>query len=165
MDEEPKLRVRIGTIEDLDEVMPIVLMACEENAFATPSVTKLLYDVYSALMLHEGVIGIIGEKGEPIRAGILLRMGEMWYSNDRVLEERAIFVHPDFRASRGGPAARLCEFAIHMSEQLGIPLVTGVLSNNRTEAKVRMYSRIMGKPSGAYWIVGASTLDEHNLAA
>jgi hypothetical protein len=39
-----------------------------------------------------------------------------------------------------------------LADKLGMPLTIGVLSNHRTEAKVRFYERFLGKAAGAYWI-------------
>ena len=154
---DPVIHIRAGTPDDVHPMMEIALMACSENGFTRPNPEKLLADIWPALNLDRGIVGIIGAPGETIEAAILLRIGSIWYGDDPLLEERAIFVHPQYRNAKGGRAARLCEFSKHVSDSLGIPLTIGVLSNERTEAKVRMYSRIMGKPAGAYWIYGAST--------
>jgi hypothetical protein len=81
----------------------------------------------------------------------------MWYSDHEVLEEKAIFIHPDYRSAKGGRARRLCEFSKNTADSLGIPLIIGVLSNNRTEAKVRLYKRQFGEPSGAFFLYNART--------
>jgi hypothetical protein len=81
----------------------------------------------------------------------------MWYSDNLVLEEKAIFIHPEYRSARGGRARRLCEFSKHAADTLNIPLIIGVLSNHRTEAKVRLYERQFGKPSGAFFLYNATT--------
>jgi hypothetical protein len=81
----------------------------------------------------------------------------MWYSDAQVLEEKAIFIHPDYRSAKGGRARRLCEFSKRAADGLGIPLIIGVLSNHRTEAKVRLYERQFGKPSGAFFLYNART--------
>jgi hypothetical protein len=81
----------------------------------------------------------------------------MWYSDHEVLEEKAIFIHPDFRSAKGGRARKLCEFSKHVSDSLGVPLIIGVLSNHRTEAKIRLYERQFGKPSGAFFLYNATT--------
>ena len=81
----------------------------------------------------------------------------MWYSDDEILEERAVFIHPDFRAAKGGRARKLCEFSKQVSDELGIPLTIGVMSSQRTAGKVRMYERIFGPPSGAYFLYGTRT--------
>ena len=155
--EAPLVRVRIGTPADVHDVMAVAIMACEENSFATANPIKLLADIWPALNLDHGAVGIIGELGEQIEGVVLLRVGHIWYSDDALLEERAVFVHPQFRQAKGGRAARLCEFSKRMADELGLPLTIGVLSNDRTKAKVRMYSRIMGEPSGAYWLYGVKT--------
>lgn len=152
-----KLSVRIGTPDDVDGVMELALSACEENGFVNANPIKLLEQIWAALNKDHGIIGIIGEIGQKPEAAILLRIVNMWYSDEKVLEEKAIFVHPDYRNAKGGRASRLCEFAKATSESLEMPLLIGVLSNNRTEAKVRMYERHFGKPSGAFFLYNGRT--------
>lgn len=154
---DPLLTVRTGSLADLDEMMELALMATEENAFSTVNPQKLLHEIYPALIQHFGIVGIVGEPGGIIEGAVLLRIGSVWYSDEHVLEEKAIFVHPDYRSAKGGRAARLCEFSKQTAEALGIPLTIGVLSSERTAAKIRMYRRLLGEPSGAYWLYGAST--------
>ena len=81
----------------------------------------------------------------------------MWYSDQDILEEKAIFIHPDYRNAKGGRARRLVEFSKEASDYLKIPLIIGVLSNHRTEAKVRLYERQFGKASGAFFLYNAQT--------
>ena len=54
-------------------------------------------------------------------------------------------------------ARKLCEFSKMAAERLNMPLLIGVLSNHRTEGKVKLYERVFGKPAGAYWLVGGET--------
>jgi hypothetical protein len=151
-----KLNVRIGEPEDVDDVMSLALSACEENGFVDPNSSKLLNEIWHGLNLEKGVVGIIGERGKP-EGAVLLRVGAMWYSDHEVLEEKAIFIHPDYRSAKGGRARRLCEFSKQVSDSLGLPLIIGVLSDQRTEAKVRLYERQFGKPSGAFFLYNART--------
>lgn len=156
--EADAITVRVGTPEDVHGVMQVALMAVQENGFAEVDPELLLGDIWSALNLNRGIMGVIGEPGEPVEGVVLLRIGTMWYSSKtRVLEERAIFVHPDYRSAKGGRAAKLCKFSKSVSDTLGIPLTIGILSSLRTEGKVRMYRRILGEPSGAYWLYNAKT--------
>ena len=108
-------------------------------------------------MRDHGLIGVIGPKNGKPEGAILLRIGSMWYSDDQVIEEKAIFIHPEYRSAKGGRARRLCEFSKQVSDQLDIPLIIGVLSNDRTEAKVRLYERQFGKASGAFFLYNART--------
>lgn len=151
-----KLNVRVGEPEDVDDVMSLALSATEENGFVNPSSSKLLSEIWHGLNLEKGVVGIIGERGKP-EGAVLLRIGAMWYSDDEVLEEKAIFIHPDYRSAKGGRARRLCEFSKQVSDSLGLPLIIGVLSDQRTEAKVRLYERQFGRPSGAFFLYNART--------
>jgi len=137
--------------------MALALSACDENGFVSPNPEKLLQEIWPALNLDRGLLGIIGNTGEKLEGAVLLRVGSMWYSDDEVLEEKAIFIDSKYRSAKGGRARRLCEFSKHVSDNLGIPLIIGVLSNHRTEAKVRLYERQFGKPSGAFFLYGATT--------
>ncbi len=151
------LTVRTGTLNDLEEMMELAMMACDENGFANPSQIKLLQDIYPALCQDHGIVGIVGEPGGIIEGAVLLRIGSPWYSDDVIIEEKAVFVHPDYRAAKGGRATRLIEFAKKVADDLGLPLAMGVLSNARTASKIRSYRRLFGEPTGAYWLHGART--------
>jgi hypothetical protein len=155
-DDDP-VHIRIGTPDDVHRMMDIAMLAVIENGFCSVNKEKLLNPIWSALNLNHGIVGIIGEPGELIQATVLLMVGSVFYSDEPILEERAIFVRPEYRSAKGGRAARLCEFSRNTSDRLGLPLAIGVLSSHRTEAKVRMYSRIMGPPSGAYWLYNVTT--------
>lgn len=157
------LGVRIATPDEIHDVMNLSLNACSENGFVNPNPEKLLSEIWSALNLDYGLVGVIGEKGK-IEGGILLRVTTMWYSDDHALEEKGIFIHPDYRSAKGGRARRMCEFAKRTAEQLGLPLLIGVLSNNRTEAKIRMYERQFGKPAGAFFLYGGHTGEPRQAA-
>jgi len=152
-----ELQIRIGTPADVDDIMELALSACDENGFVEPNPAKLLNEIWPALNLHYGLVGIIGPQGTKPEGAVLLRIGAMWYSDNEVLEEKAIFIHPDYRSAKGGRARRLCEFSKQAADSLGIPLIIGVLSNNRTEAKVRLYKRQFGEPSGAFFLYNART--------
>jgi hypothetical protein len=152
-----ELNVRIGTPEDVHDMMDLALKACDENGFVEPNPKKLLAEIWPALNLDHGLVGIIQDDGGKLEGAILLRIGTMWYSDSYVLEEKAIFVDPDCRSAKGGRARRLCEFSKRTADSLGMPLIIGVLSNTRTEAKIRLYERQFGKPSGAFFLYNATT--------
>lgn len=151
------LSVRVGTPEDLDGMMSLAMRATEENAFVRPDTEKLLTSLWPALNREGGIVGIIGNPGEAFEGAILLNVGELWYSRNPVLEERAVFVAPEFRNAKGGRARKLCEFAKEAANELGIPLSIGVLSSSRTQAKIRLYQRMFGEPAGVYFLYGAKT--------
>jgi GNAT superfamily N-acetyltransferase len=135
--------------------MGLALSACQENGLTRPNPEKLLREIWPSLHCEGGIMGVVGE--DTLEAAILLRVEPHWYSDDLCLLERAIFVHPDFRKSKIGRAKLLCEFAKKAADNLKIPLVIGILSSQRVEAKIKLYARQFGEPSGAYWIYGATT--------
>lgn len=152
-----EVTIRVGTPEDMDGMMQLAMAGCLENGFLSPSSEKLVSEIWPALNQDHGIIGIIGKPGERIEGAVVLRIGTMWYSDSPVIEEKAIFIEPEYRSAKGGRARKLCEFSKKVSDSLGIPLIIGVLSNNRTEAKVRMYKRQFGEPAGAFFLYGAKT--------
>ena len=149
--------VRVAGPQDLQALMELALAACEENGFVDPNPNKLAHELWPALHLDHGTIGVIGEPNKQIEAAVLLRIGAMWYSDQMVVEEKAIFIHPDFRDAKGERAKKLCRFSKSVADSLNIPLMIGVLSNERTKAKVRFYEKEFGKASGAYFLYGAKT--------
>lgn len=154
-----EVKVRLGVPDDVHEAMKLALMACEENSLSRADPTKLLNHLWAALNQDHGICGVIGEPGQPLEGIVLLRVGALWYApeDDNILEEKAIFIHPDFRSAKGGRAARLCEFSKWLSDELHMPLSIGVLSSARTAAKTRMYQRYFGEPMGAYWVYNGAT--------
>lgn len=154
-DRKDNLIVRLGTPADLDLVMKAAVEAIAEIGLVDPEPERLLGDIWPALNQDRGLIGIICKpNGEP-EGGVLLRIGKMWYSNQDVLEERVIFVLPEFRALKPSRAIELLKFSKKAAENLGLPLLIGVMSTVRTEAKVRMYERQLGKPMGAVFLYNA----------
>ena len=149
--------LRIGTANDVHDIMELAMSANEENGFIKATPEKMLHEIYASLTLNRGLMGIIGEPGKPAEGAVLLRLGEMWYSTEPVVEEKAIFIRPEHRSAKGGRARRLCEFSKSVADGLGIPLIIGVLSNHRTEGKIRLYERQFGKPAGAFFLYGAET--------
>ena len=152
------LIIRLGTPADIDEVMAAAVAAIAEIGLVDPDPKRLLEDVWPALNQDRGLVGIICKPNGKAEGGVLLRVGKMWYSNQDVLEERVIFIPPEFRNIKGGRARRLCEFSKKAAEDLGLPLLIGVMSSVRTEAKVKMYERQFGKPTGAVFLYNATPL-------
>jgi GNAT superfamily N-acetyltransferase len=152
-----EVKIRLGTPEDEQEMLKVALRAWEENGIKNVNPEKMLGMIKPALYLWQGLVGIIGERGKPIEGAVLLRTSQMWYSDDWMLEEKAIFVDPQYRSAKGGRARRLCEFSKKVADRLNMPLIIGVLSNHRTEAKIRLYERQFGAPAGAFFLYNAQT--------
>jgi hypothetical protein len=160
---EENLEIRLAGTADMAEVMKLAVAAASENGFLNASAALLAKEIWPALNQDHGLCPVIGPPGGAIEGLALLRIGAMWYSEAIVVEEKAIFVYPEFRSARGGRARRLCEYSKHVADTLGVPLLIGILSNTRTEGKVRMYKRIFGEPAGAFFLYGARAVPGHEV--
>lgn len=154
---DPKINVRVAGLDDLDDVMQLCFAAVEDNGFLDADPSRLLQAIYPALQQDGGIIGVTEEEDGTLSGGVLLHISKHWYSDAPFLEEKSVFIRPDFRQAKGGRAARLVEFAKRASDTLGLPLLIGVLSSERTEGKVRMYQRFFGQPQGAFFLYNGHT--------
>jgi GNAT superfamily N-acetyltransferase len=155
-------RVRLAKPEDEEEIMAICRQLHEENGIFPMSETKVRAKVHECLYQRGGIMGVVGEPGE-IEAVICLTLGQAWYSDAWSLEEHFAFVLPNHRGSED--AKELVIFAKACARELGLPLMIGILSNERTAAKVRLYQRQLGAPAGAFFLVGAKTGQRHEASA
>lgn len=156
MSETEEVHVRTATPDDEDAIMEICRLLNTENGVFRMNEDLVRETVRASLYLYNGIIGVIGPK-ERIEGLVLLRVSQYWYSDDNFLEEKFVYVHPDYRAAKGGRARKLVEFAKKASEKLGMPLMIGILSNSRTDAKTRLYERQFGAPAGAFFLYGIKT--------
>jgi hypothetical protein len=157
------IKVRLATPEDEDALLDLAIRAWHENGLMDVNPEKMRGMIRPALYLWQGLCGVIGERGKPIEGAVLLRVSQMWYSDNWMLEEKAVFVDPDFRkkversSQSVGHARRLVEFSKQVADSLNVPLIIGILSNTRTKSKVRMYERHFGEPAGAFFLYGVKT--------
>lgn len=151
------VHVRIGTPQDFEGCMELFARANEENGIAPLDYEKVVGAVWPSLHQSGGIVGIIGPVGAKPQGVVLLRIETLWYSNAAVIAEKLVYVHPDFRSAKGGRGGKLCDFAKQVSDELGIPLIAGIVSNERTKGKTRMYERHLGPAAGAYFLYGGKT--------
>lgn len=109
-----------------------------------------------------GIRGVIGVIGTPkhLEAVAFLVIGCLWYSSQRHLEELIVYVDPKHRhgdrareqiAANG--ATHLASLVDWMKEQsclTELPLMSGVMTTTRTEAKVRLYERMLPKVGAVF---------------
>ena len=137
--------VRLADLKDKEQLMELCRLYWSENAMFPPN-EAAIEDLVLACVTHEptpgclnpGMIGVI-ERDDRIVAMIALRVTQVWYSRQPVIEDILFFVHPDHR--RSDYAKLLITYAKYMADELGLPMMMGVISNIRTEAKVRLYRR------------------------
>jgi hypothetical protein len=139
--------VRMATPEDEPGIMELCRILHKENGLFPLDEDKVRTIIRNVLIGNQGFIGVIGPK-DNLEASILLSLSSMWYSNAPVLEEYWNFVHPDFRKSER--ARYMVSFAKTCADRMGIPLLIGIVSNDRTEAKCRLYKRMLPKAGEFY---------------
>ena len=142
-------RVRIVGPEEEEAVMAMCHDLHFENGLFTMNDDKVRAMLRKAFNREGGILGAIGPAGH-LEALIFLMVSTFWYSDDPHLEEIFTYVAPQYRKSRN--AVELMHFAKWCVDQSGMPLVIGVLSNERTEGKVRLYQRQFDKPMGNFFM-------------
>jgi len=138
--------VRIATPADRDGMISLLHLMYEENGVAELSVPKMLVALDRGLARDKAIIGVVGEPNN-IKAAIGLYASAWWYSDEIHLEDYFNFVRKDCRKSTYGKD--LLSFAKKASDDLKIQLLIGILSNERTQAKVKLYERFFGPSAGA----------------
>jgi hypothetical protein len=141
--------VRLALPEDREGLIGHCHMIHQENGLFSLSERRLnaLLDRY--FDKQGAIVGVIGDQGEP-ESSIYLSIESSYYSEDLHLMELWNFVMPP-RESKGGHAKRLIEFAKHCSDSLRLPLMIGILSNQRVAAKERLYERQLER-AGAFFV-------------
>ena len=152
------MTVRVAKTEDFDEVWRLFLFAYEENAILPLSERKAVWHIKRALepeKIHPtdtGMRGVIGVIGDPdlLEAAVFLTIGSYWYTEHLHIEEYVLLVDPRHRKSNH--AKTLINWMEQQVKEVNLPLVTGILSNHRTEAKCRLYGRLLPK-AGEFFVV------------
>lgn len=134
--------------EDEPQLMSLCEGLAEENALFKPNFDKVRETVRNVVRKKQGFVGCIGSH-EKLEGAILILVSEMWYTDQPCLEELFNYVVPEFRASNR--AVQLVEFAKSVSNKMRLPMLIGIVSNIRTEAKVRLYDRKLSR-AGAFYL-------------
>lgn len=142
--------VRKATARDYDQIMDLCRRNHEENGQFSLSERKVKAMVEKAFNGGGAIIGAVGKPENLIEGFILLLISQFWYTDDWCLEEVMNYVRPEYR--RSTHAKDMIAFGKRCSDELAIPLVIGVVSNERTKAKMALYQRQLGEPCGGYFM-------------
>jgi hypothetical protein len=146
--------VRKADIRDEPEIMAMCRDLHRENGIFTMSDDKVRDYLRRAFAKQGAVIGVIGPPGR-IEGSIYLMISDFWYSQEWHLAELWSYVMPQYRKSNN--AKELINFAKRCSDELKVPAVIGIISNERTKAKVQLYQRQLGTAAGAFFLYGGKT--------
>lgn len=147
-------RVRPATAADEPALMDLCRQLHAENAVLRLNEDRVRAAIRAAVQPPNyqnipNTIGVIGKPNAPLEGAIYLLASQDWYTDEWCLTEIFNFVPAPYRASTN--AKDLIAYAKMISDALNMQLIIGVLSNHRTEAKIRLYSRIFGAPAGAFF--------------
>lgn len=143
--------VRRACAVDHSEIWRLFLQCHNENGIFKLAPDKVEFFLQRALypemippgdMGPRGEIVVIGPPGK-LEAICFVLLGQFWYSHDRHLEELLVFVDPEYRKSNH--AKEIINWMKKTADDLGIPVLSGIMSNHRTEAKCRLYARQLPK--------------------
>ena len=150
-------QVRFATRADEADLLKMCHELHDENGLFDIDEDAVKNTLDHAFDRKGGLIGVIdGPNG--IEASCYLLITTIWYTKGNHLEEMWNYVRPPFR--RSNHATTLITWAKYCQEKMGMPLMIGILSNHRTEAKVRLYRRKLGVPAGAFFVVGGGLKHE-----
>lgn len=140
--------VRMAVPEDEDGIVRMITMLHDENGLF-PLSEKRVREYINRFFRKEGaLIGAVGEPGDPI-GSIYLGIEQPYYSETWYLNEAWNFVDPEFRHFNYGK--RLISWAKDVAKSMNLPLMVGIVSNHRTEAKIRLYKRQL-EEAGAFFV-------------
>jgi hypothetical protein len=148
-----KPEVRVAVPDDEREIYRLLMLANAENAIMESNSARVMFFtqrfLYGALLQDEGprgCFGVIGASpGGKLEGVCMIAIGQFWYTLQQHLEEYLVFVDPEFRKGNFRHGIALIDWAKEQVRKTGLPLITGILSNHRTEAKCKLYRRHLPK--------------------
>ena len=140
--------VRMAKPEDEEQIFHLCVALCDENQLFSMDAETVLSVIKSCMSGQGGIIGVIeGDTG--LEGVICLATDRYWYAKDWFLCEVFNFVPTEHRKSTR--AKSLLAFAKKCSDDMKIPLVVGIVSNNKTEPKIKLLERQLPK-AGAFFV-------------
>lgn len=163
-------RIRLATPADEPELLHLVRLMHAESGMFPLDIDRARETFARAFDRRGGILAVIGAPGH-IRAMMYVTIATAWYTNENHLEELFCWVHPEHRHS--DYSKLLIEYAKKCSDELSesstaqgggkISLIMGVLTNKRMSAKVRLYRRFFGIPSGAVFVHNAEWVGKNDI--
>jgi hypothetical protein len=153
---------RLATKADEPQLLALCHELHAENGLGAMNDAMVTEMLHRAFEKRGGIIGVIdGPNG--IEAATVILITTIWYDDHYHLEELLLFVKPQFRHS--SHHNDLIAFNQQCAKALGLPLVTGILTNEKLEAKTRLYRRKLGSPAGVIFVYNAKWSNEQTNPA
>ena len=148
-------QVVIATPEWEEGIYKLLVEMHQETALASLDEAKSRWWIRKGLNRDKAIVGAIGTP-DRVEASIGLFVGNFWYapSDDVHLEDHWNYCGQEYRKSRHAHA--MLDWARQVQTAMGMPVILGVLSTKRTQAKVELFKRAIGKDSmvGGIFVMG-----------
>ena len=158
---------RLATPIDEPELLDLIRKMHAEGGMRALDMDCVRETFARAFDRKGGILAVIGVPGH-IRAMLYVLITRFWYTRESHLEELFNWVHPEHRKSDYSRIliryAKKCSDEISSGANEKVPLIMGVLTNNRMAAKVRMYRQEFGIPYGAFFVHNATFRPKEELA-
>jgi hypothetical protein len=154
-DRVARVPVRHAVEADREAVIGLLILLHAEAPHAPLSMERVGRAVDE--MLGDGMVLVVDAPGVGVYATLGLAVDAPWFSERLWLRDIWMVVHPAWRQGDGAYAARaLLRAARWMAAKHGLPLHVGLMGppalyESRLGAKIRLYRRELGEPSGATW--------------
>lgn len=142
--------VQLANLSMAEDITDVLLQGEDEGFVFPPDRTVILEYVKEIMNRNGGIIGVIYDHDNKIVEGVIgLRLDKFWFSDQWFIKDIFMYVHPEFR--RSTRAKCLIAFAKECAKKMNIPLLMGIMSNIRTEAKAKLYERQMNR-AGSFFV-------------
>ena len=142
--------VQLATQSMAEDIADVLVEGKDEGFVFPPDRSVILEYVKEIMNQNGGIIGVIYDEDNKRVEGVIgLRLDKFWFSDQWFIRDIFTYVHPDFR--RSTRAKCLIAFAKECSKKINIPLLMGIMSNTRTEAKAKLYERQMNR-AGTFFV-------------
>lgn len=143
-----EVKIRAATIADVPALLEIGALMHREVHYGAFVPAKV--QVMIEACLARGIVLVSLSDDGVIVGTVGLICEQPWWSEEWQLEDRWVFVHPEFR--RTGHARALLRAARGAAIQVGLPLLVAHVGQ-RAKGKLRLFQREFGEPVGAIFFV------------
>lgn len=150
------LDVRLATISDEEAALELMCIAQREQPIFTLNYNKIRGVIQRCTRPQAaegkfGALALIDGPDGTLEGYLLMLVTQHWFTDDWHVDEISNFVRPDIRKVRPGHARKLINFAKWFAEAMDMPLIMGILTTKRLEAKIKLYGRQL-IPAGCVFV-------------
>lgn len=155
MNTAPLPLVRLAAPEDEEGILAMCRRLHTENGLFSLNEDKVRACLRRYYERAGVIVGVVGPPGV-LEASTCLELTNFYYTDDWHLAELWNFVDTPYRRAGLRNAEALIQFGKSCSIQMKMPLFTGIITNRQMAGKVRLYRRLLGCPTGAFFVYNST---------